>query len=115
MSEAFLIRALADCAALVGVGVYGSIPETRPERFVTVERTGGQVSGLVDYPTFAVQCWGESRAEAAALASRATQALQSLVSYPQVASISVDSLYNFPDPDSRQARYQLTVSAVIML
>ena len=115
MSEVFLIRALADCEQLAGVGVFGIVPETRPERFVTVERTGGQVSGLVDYPAFAVQCWGESRAEAAALASRATQALQSLVSYPQVASISVDALYNFPDPDSRQARYQLTVSAAIML
>ena len=115
MSEALLIQALNESPLLAGVGVYGSIPGTRPERFVTVERTGGQVGGLVDYPAFAVQCWGESRAEAAALASRATQALQSLVSYPQVASISVDALYNFPDPDSRQARYQLTVSAAIML
>lgn len=40
MSEALLIQALNESPLLAGVGVYGSIPGTRPERFVTVERTG---------------------------------------------------------------------------
>ena len=39
-------------------------PDT-PTEFVTVERTGGGVSDLVDHPTMAVQCWAqtETRAE----------------------------------------------------
>lgn len=99
----------------VGFQAFGGVPESRPGEFVTVERTGGRRTRVIDSGTYAVQVWAGSTAEAMTLANRVADLL---VDAPRVvdavASVDVVSVYNFPDPDSRQARYQLTVSAAIM-
>lgn len=114
-SEAALIVWLnADSAVLVEA--FGSIPEVRPSSFITVERTGGQQTTLIDSPTLAVQCWAGTRSEAMELADLVASRLRDgwrQQSY--VAACDVNSIYNFPDPDSGQARYQLTVTASLML
>ena len=114
-SEAALIAWLnADVAVLVEA--FGSIPEVRQSSFITVERTGGQQTSLFDSPTLAVQCWAETRSEAMKLADLVAARLRGgwrQQSY--VAACDVNSIYNFPNPDSGQARYQLTVTASLML
>ncbi len=40
------------------------VPANRPARFITVERTGGPREFVRELPTYAVQCWAESRWEA---------------------------------------------------
>ena len=42
---------------LVGMryDAYVRVPKDRPQRFVTVERTGGGVTDMVDHPLIAVQ------------------------------------------------------------
>ena len=97
----------------VGAPCYAEPPDPRPGRFVTVERTGGETSLGVDRPLLAVQAWGASRADASALAADARSALV-LDSWeiPEVCRCAVASTYSFPDPDSRQARYQLDVEMV---
>ena len=114
-SEAALIAWLnADPAVLVEA--FGSIPEVRPSSFITVERTGGQQTVIVDSPTLAVQCWAETRSEAMKLADLVAARLRDgWRQQPYVASCDVNSIYNFPDPDSGQARYQLTVTATLMM
>lgn len=95
---------------------FGEIPADRPSSFVTVERTGGQRTQVMDYPTFAVQCWAGSRAEAADFAELVRDRLvRGFALHPRVASCDVASLYNFPDLESGQARYQLTVTAVVLV
>lgn len=88
---------------------YAEVPNPRPERFVTVERTGGHLTdnGAIDRPTVAVQTWAESRSEAASLAAKVAQLLL-VMPYEtvNVMRCECNSLYNFPDPDSRQSRYQ---------
>lgn len=106
----------ATCAALEkGLGVPSSsiVPADRPQRFTTVERTGGGYSLCRDAPNLAVQCWAESEAEAYTLALMAREVLTNMrETCPNVCSCSVDGIYSFPDPDSRCYRYQLDFTAV---
>ena len=100
----------------VTVEAFGNVPEVRPPSFVTVERTGGQQTTFIDSPALAVQCWAGTRSEAMELADLVASRLRDgwrQQSY--VAACDVNSIYNFPDPDSGQARYQLTVTASLML
>lgn len=97
----------------IGCECLAEAPDPRPERFVTVERTGGEASLGVDRPMLAVQAWGKSSEDASALALAARDALVGdFWELPEVCRCSVSSIYRFPDPDSRQARYQLDVEAV---
>ena len=93
----------------LGVPCSSQVPNPRPDRFITVERTGGGYTLGRDNPYLAVQAWGTSEADAYALALRARDAFATDLreEVPQVCSSEVDGLYNFPDPDGRQARYQL--------
>ena len=113
--EADLIAWL-NADADTSVSAFGNIPEDRPSSFITVERTGGQQMGIVDYPALAVQCWAPSRADAMALADLVADRLRDGWRLaPNVAACDINSIYNFPDPDSGQARYQLTVTATLMM
>ena len=98
-----------------GVRVSNRVPESRPSKFVTVERTGGQRTHLWDSPMFAVQAWAATEAEASALADEVAVAIldwqrESIVAYTDVRSVDA-----FPDPGARVPRFQLTVSATLAL
>lgn len=110
--EATLITYLNESGT---VPAFGDVPEDRPRRFLTVERTGGARSRIVDEGTYAVQAWAESRAEAMVLADRIAELLDEAPAHVDaIAAVEVVSVYNFPDPDSGTPRYQLTVTAVVM-
>lgn len=96
------------------VTAYVSVPNPRPERFYTVERTGGASDRFIDWPQIAVQAWAGSRSQAAVMASRARMAALKLRKEPWCASVVLGGLYDFPDPDSRQARYQFTLEIGVM-
>lgn len=97
---AYLTRAL-------GVPAYAEVPRNRPDRFVTVERTGGGTERGIDWPTLAVQSWAPSRHEASALARCVDEAMLAMPDeVPSVPSCESQSIYNFPDPDSGGSRYQ---------
>ena len=94
--------------------VYAQVPSTRDDSFVTIERTGGTIDAFADSPTFAVQAWARTKADAAGIASTLARVIDDWpLSDPAVADARVDSLYDFADPDSRSQRFQLTVHAVI--
>ena len=96
-----------------GAPCYAEKPGERLASFLTVERTGGESSLGVDRPLIAVQAWGPSSGEASALAAAARDALVlDFWEIPEVCRCRVSSTYRFPDPDSRQARYQLDVEMV---
>ncbi len=98
-----------------GVRVSTRVPASRPSKFVTVERTGGQRTHLWDSPMFAVQAWAQSEAEASALADEVADAILDWQLDPIVAYSAVNAVYAFPDPDARVPRFQLTVSATLAL
>lgn len=97
----------------LGVPCFDDPPDDKPAEFVTVERTGGETSLGVDRPLVAVQAWAGTRANASALAASARAALvNDSWEIAEVCRCAVSSTYNFPDPDSRKARYQLDVEMV---
>lgn len=102
-------------SAGLGVPVSGQVPAQRPPQFITVERVGGARTHLWDHPLFAIQVWAQTQADAVALADRVAALLMDWQMQPYVASADVQSVYAFPDPDSRVPRFQLTVSATLAL
>nr|DAE78617.1 MAG TPA: tail completion protein [Caudoviricetes sp.] len=94
--------------------VVAQVPSKRPDSFVLVERTGGRYTRFADYPDFAVQAWGLSKAEASALAQTVAKLIDDWpAAVSAVAEASVESIYDFTDPDSRSSRFQLTAHAVL--
>lgn len=106
----------ATCAALkkgLGIPASSTVPEKRPARFATVERTGGGYALGKDSPNLAVQVWAETEAEAYALALMAREVLLGMrETCPSVCSCAVEGIYSFFDPESRTPRYQLDFYAV---
>nr|DAY05851.1 MAG TPA: tail completion protein [Caudoviricetes sp.] len=113
MDSTALLRGMLT-SALYPVKAFVQVPATRPEKFVTIERTGGKIDAFSDSPTFAVQAWAPTKAEAAALAEQTAAAIDS---WPKteasVADAAVESLYDFADPDSRSQRFQLTAHVIV--
>ena len=96
------------------VQIVTQVPATWTGKLVSIERTGGKIDAFSDSPTFAVQAWAPSKAEAAALAKQAAAAIDGWPQVaPEVADARVESMYDFADPDSRSQRFQLTVHAVL--
>lgn len=92
-----------------GVKAYAVVPPKRPTRFITVERTGGSRTLVMDNGQFAIQVWAESRKTASMLAQQARATALALLHKPWCTGIELGGLYNFPDPDSATARYQFTL------
>lgn len=88
---------------------FAEVPERRPERFLTVERTGGAGDFRVDRPTVAVQAWAPTLAEAEALMRDADRAIQArLADGRPVTSCRRIGLARFPAEGS--PRYQAVYS-----
>ena len=112
--EALLVDWVNDESAMPSAGfeAFMDVPTDRPERFITFERTGGPEGLITGSPMLAVQVWAKYRFEAADFAQALARELRKLVFLSWVGRVAVSSIYNFPDPDSSQARYQLTVELV---
>lgn len=108
--EAIIVAYLNDLAGRPAEA-FMDVPADRPARFITVERTGGPREHVRELPTFAIQCWAESRWEASELARVTASNLEAMVTHPNVGRVTVSSTYNFPSPDG-EPRYQLVVELV---
>lgn len=90
---------------------YLETPNPRPASFITIERTGGQTSRFISSPAVAVQVWGRTRLHASESAHVVSDALLAFTrQHPLVGRVEITGPYNWPDPDSRQARYQLSAN-----
>lgn len=99
------------------VPVHATVPRNYTGgQLVTIERVGGRADHLIDYGMYAVQAWADTHADAYQLASDVRDTLIDAPAHlADIASTQVTSMYNFNDLDSRQARYQLTVAASLMM
>lgn len=87
-----------------------SIPEDRPGKFITVERVGGEDGLLLAKPLLSVQVWSSSRWDASDAAYRLVKpSLLHLIEHDEIGFINILSIINNPDPESKQARYQLSI------
>lgn len=90
-------------------------PRDAPSEFVTVERTGGNVENLVDYPTIAVQTWAQSQAAAEEMALAIRDALVYELPHGFYSMRVNSGPYPFWDEDTGAARYQTVYDCTTIL
>ena len=108
--------ALVSWLSSLGYSASTRVPADMPGELVTVERVGGRVASYVDRASVAVQAWAATDAEAEALANEVR--LDVLTSAPPagIHSVRVESgPYQFFDPKTRRARYQLVLTVSCQL
>jgi hypothetical protein len=111
VTEAFVSHLLA-----LGHEAYANVPADPPTEFVTVERTGGSVTDLVDHPSLAIQCWSATDETAERLANVVRAQIVTGVRPPGVTRIDVNSgPYRFYDEYTRCPRYQMALNATCQL
>lgn len=115
--EAFSVtEALVSWLGSMGYEASQDVPGDMPDEFVTVERTGGGVTSLVDHPVVAVQCWAMTPDRAEALATEAR--LRMLTERPPAGVHSVranQGPYKFNDPATRRPRWQFALDVSCQL
>lgn len=110
--ETALVRFLNRQSELTGIPVSTDVPAQRPERFVTVERVGGDETPFVDHPLLVIQCWDVSRVKASFLAQRVKTLLERATRIPAVARVHIESMLNYP-LDEHSPRYQITAELTV--
>ena len=107
MAEYSITAGFLTWLAAKGYAAYTYPPKAAPDEFVTVERTGGGVSDMVDHPTIAVQTWALSEARAEQMANAIRFALVCGDLPLGVSKCSVNSgAYPFWDESTGMPRYQ---------
>lgn len=97
-----------------GIKAVLEVPEDRPTEFISVEMTGGTREKLfIQHASLAVQSWAQTRQRAAEIARLVEQAAPGLTEEPNIFRAVANGTYRWPDPDSRQARYQTNVELTI--
>jgi hypothetical protein len=80
-------------------------------RMVFVERTGGRGRFLRE-TTLAVQSYGTSLYEAAALNEEVIEQMMGLVEVSEVTKVTLNSNYNYTDTTTKEYRYQAVFDIV---
>lgn len=102
-----LRRRLADALAPTEVRV--RVPDSRPERLVTVTREGGsRRNALLDGPGIGIYCWAPTEQEAWELADAVADEMAALPFSAGYASAVQEAMYSDPDPDTRSPRWYLS-------
>lgn len=109
----YLSAALSEPAPAVSVS--GEVPLSRPEAFVTLEKTGSTEINKIRSATLVVQSWAGSQAAASTLNERVKAAMGAMLSQPEISSVSCDTDYNFPDETTRHHRYAAVFDVVYYL
>lgn len=97
-----------------GIKTVLEVPKTRPDEFISVEMTGGSGDRFIRRAVVAVQSWAKARQRASEIARIVESKIPDLADDEEnVFSAVATGSYRWPDPDSRQERYQTTVEITI--
>ena len=88
------------------VPVYMEEPINKPASYVLIERTGSSESDLIETTTLALQSYGASLYDAAALNMAVKARIKQAVEIPTVSAVYINSDYNFTDTETKRYRYQ---------
>ena len=90
----------------LSVPVYMEEPINKPASYVLIERTGSNESDLIESTTLALQSYGASLYDAAALNMAVKARIKQAVELPSVSAVYINSDYNFTDTETKRYRYQ---------
>lgn len=94
------------------VPVYPEYPEDIPERFVIIQKTGGGKRNHLKTAMLAIQSIGPTLYDAAALNEQVKEAMDGLISEPEVTRCELNSDYNYTNTGTKQYRYQAVFDIV---
>lgn len=86
--------------------VFMHYPNNAPERFYVLERTGGRIVNMLRFSTFALQSYGGSLYDTAAMNMAGINAMLAAPSLDVITSVILNSDYNFADTTRKRERYQ---------
>jgi hypothetical protein len=93
-----------------------SYPPDDGTEFVTVERTGGGVSDMVDHPAIAIQTWAQTEERAEDMANEIRYLVLTEAPPDGVHGVAVETgAYRFYDEYTRLPRFQLVLDAACQL
>jgi len=104
MIEKTILDYLSEC--LPDVPVYMEVPANRPAFFVVIEKTGSSRINHIDSATIAVQSYGATLYDAAALNERVKAAMLDAITLDSISRAALNSDYNYTDTASHHYRYQ---------
>lgn len=95
------------------IPVYVVIPNERPQEFAFVEITSSSGNRFKHDYVLAVQAWAQSRKRACELARQLAQIAQDLDAIDNIFTPNAEPAYNYPDPNSKSARYQFILQLTV--
>ncbi len=93
-------------AQLAPVPVYMEVPVNPPETFVVIQKTGGGLTNWIYSSAFAIQSYAGSLYGASQLNESVKAAMLGIVELDDIASVRLNSEYNFTDTATKHYRYQ---------
>lgn len=108
--ETTIIAYLADNLSVPVSGDRPNLAENA--EFVTVEKLGSGLKDHLESASIAVQSWSDSRAAADALNETVKTVMAGMAALPEISRCALDTDYNFPDLDTKKARYQALFDVV---
>ena len=90
----------------LSVPVYLEEPEAKPDRYVVFEKTSSGRANHLSSSAFAFQSYAESLYQAVLLNELTKTAVDSLIELDEIASVKLNSDYNFTDTTTKRYRYQ---------
>lgn len=96
----------------LSVPVYMEIPDSPPEKFVIVDKTGSGRNERINNAIIAIQSYAGTMYEAASLNETVKTAMDSIAELDSVCKSSLNSDYNFTDTVSKKYRYQAVFDVV---
>ena len=91
---------------VLDVPAYMEKPESPPERYVLIEKTGSGTDNQIHSSTLAVQSYAATLYQAAELNESIKAAMNRLIELDEITRAKLNSDYNFTDTTKKQYRYQ---------
>lgn len=86
--------------------VYAMRPETKPDTYIIVEKTGSSAENRIHSANVAIQSYAPDLYSAAQLNEAVKEAMLDIVTLDEIASCRLQSDYNFTNTATKQPRYQ---------
>ena len=88
------------------VPVYMERPEQDSGEYVVIEKTSSGRTDHINRATFAIQSFGNTLYRAAELNEKVKEAMDDMITLPEISRSSLNSDYNFTDTAKKRYRYQ---------
>ena len=94
----------------LSVPVLMEVPKNTTSQFVIIEKTGGAQKNFISSAIITIQSYGASKLEAAELNEEVKgwmlDGMDGIISVDDVASVNLNSDYDFTDTSTKRYRYQ---------